>query len=48
LDFTPFGNTLTQLSGARALINLLRPAASAWLAFDKELRTLMRHCDLAA
>ena len=27
---------------------VLRPVASAWRAFDKELRTLLRDCDLAA
>ena len=27
---------------------VLRPLASAWRAFDKELRTLLRDCDLAA
>ena len=27
---------------------VLRPVANAWRAFDKELRTLLRDCDLAA
>ena len=41
--------TLADLdSTSRPPRRVLRPVASAWRAFDKELRTLLRDCDLAA